>query len=46
MIRRRFDAGLKNFEELYKPLVDEWALYDNTEHSPILLAEGKNNATS
>jgi predicted ABC-type ATPase len=46
VVRRRFDAGLKNFEELYKPLVDEWALYDNTEHSPILLAEGKNNATS
>ncbi|EQD46341.1 hypothetical protein B1B_12663, partial [mine drainage metagenome] len=26
VIRRRFDAGLRNFEGVYKPLVNAWAL--------------------
>ncbi len=26
VIRRRFSAGLDNFENLYKPLVDEWIM--------------------
>ena len=30
-IRRRFDSGWRNFQLLYKDLVDEWALYDATE---------------
>jgi predicted ABC-type ATPase len=30
VIRRRFDAGLKNFENTYKTLVDSWILYDNS----------------
>ena len=40
VIRRRFDAGLRNFEQLYKPLVDEWVLYDNSGEEPICLDEG------
>lgn len=36
-IRRRFDTGLRNFEHLYAPLVDAWALYDNAGASPVLL---------
>lgn len=40
VIRRRFDAGLRNFEELYKPLVDSWALYDNSGDAPVLIEEG------
>lgn len=40
VIRRRFDAGLRNFEQLYKPLVDEWVLYDNSGEEPIRLDEG------
>ena len=36
-IRRRFAAGLHNFEHLYAPLVDAWALYDNSGEEPILL---------
>lgn len=36
-IRRRFTAGRKNFEQLYAPLVDAWALYDNSGVEPILL---------
>lgn len=38
-IRRRFDAGKRNFERLYKPLVDAWALYDNSGSQPVLLEE-------
>lgn len=36
-IRRRFAAGSRNFERLYAPLVDAWALYDNTGPQPLLL---------
>jgi predicted ABC-type ATPase len=36
MIRRRFHAGISNFHELYKPLVDDWRLYDNSGEMPIL----------
>jgi len=40
VIRRRFASGLRNFEALYKPLVDEWALYDNSGGEPLLIEEG------
>ncbi len=40
IIRRRFASGLSNFENLYKPAVDEWALYDNSGTEPILIEEG------
>ena len=43
VIRRRFKTGWSHFETLYKNLVDEWALYDNTGVSPILLNEGGKN---
>lgn len=36
-IRRRFAAGRENFERLYAPLVDAWALYDNAGATPVLL---------
>jgi predicted ABC-type ATPase len=42
-IRRRFAAGLRNFEEIYKPIVDEWALYDNSYRTPELIEEGVNS---
>ena len=37
VIRRRFAAGRKNLETLYAPLVDAWALYDNSGSAPLLL---------
>ncbi len=40
IIRRRFMAGLSNFEILYKPIVGEWALYDNSGSEPVLVEEG------
>lgn len=36
-IRRRFTAGLENFEHLYAPQVDAWALYNNSGAQPVLL---------
>jgi predicted ABC-type ATPase len=36
-IRRRFEAGRRNFERLYAPLVDAWVLYDNSGLQPVLL---------
>lgn len=42
VIRRRFSAGSQNFENLYKSLVDEWALYDNSASVPIPIKEGVN----
>jgi len=41
VVRRRFTAGLKNFETLYKPLVDAWVLYDNAGDEPLLLDWGE-----
>ncbi len=38
VIRRRFNAGLHNFERLYKPLVDAWVQYDNSGSAPVLIA--------
>ena len=40
VIRRRFDAGREHFESSYKPLADEWVLYDNSGEEPIRLDEG------
>jgi predicted ABC-type ATPase len=40
VIRRRFDAGLRNFSQVYEPLVDEWVLYDNSGDEPVRLDEG------
>ena len=39
VIRRRFHAGHRNFETIYRGLVNEWAVYDNSGDTPILLAE-------
>jgi predicted ABC-type ATPase len=36
VIRRRFAAGLNNFEKLYAPAVDYWALYDNSGDQPVI----------
>ena len=42
IIRRRFDKGLINFHNVYKKLVDNWVLYDNSDESPRLIDEGEN----
>jgi predicted ABC-type ATPase len=40
VVVRRFAAGWRNFERVYKPLVDGWALYDNSGDAPILVEAG------
>ena len=42
VIRRRFDAGLRNFENVYKHLVDKWEWYDNAGNTPQLISEAGN----
>ncbi len=42
VIRRRYDAGLKNFWDLYQPLADAWSVYDNTLSSePVSIVSGE-----
>jgi predicted ABC-type ATPase len=40
-IIRRFQAGIKNFFNLYRPLVDTWRIYDNSSEVPRLIAKGE-----
>ena len=40
VIRRRFEAGLRNFLELYRHRVDYWKLYDNSGPTPRLVDQG------
>ena len=42
VIRRRFEAGLVNFDQLYKQRVDRWQLIDNGGSQPLLMAEWEN----
>ena len=39
-IRRRFKAGWRNFQAVYRDAVDDWVLYDNAGVAPILLEWG------
>lgn len=41
VIRRRFASGWQNFQNHYRPVVDDWALYDNTGDAPVLLEWGE-----
>ena len=40
VIRRRYEAGWRNFNQVYKGLADTWVLYDNSGERPILLEAG------
>ncbi len=42
VVRRRFHRGLRNFFQLYKPLIDSWILFDGSLQVPIRIAEGRN----
>ena len=41
IIRRRFKAGMINFETIYKQQVDAWLLYDNSESKPRIHTWGE-----
>jgi predicted ABC-type ATPase len=42
IVRRRFDVGLRNFQSVYRNLVDKWEWYDNSGNSPQLISEAGN----
>ena len=41
VVRRRFRTGLQNFVTVYKDIVDQWILYDNSDRMPVLLDWGE-----
>lgn len=44
VIRRRYDRGLANLFNLYQPLADTWAAYDNSgSGAPLLVSAGGEN---
>jgi predicted ABC-type ATPase len=40
VIERRYESGLKNFQNLYLPISDQWYCFDNTKDNPYIVAEG------
>ncbi len=40
-IRRRYNAGIENFENVYKPIVDAWTLYECSGGNPVLIDRGE-----
>ncbi|MEJ7615797.1 MAG: zeta toxin family protein [Pyrinomonadaceae bacterium] len=43
VIRRRYEAGRRNFVELYLPLADTWQAFDNSAQSYLPIAAGGSN---
>ncbi len=39
-VMRRFKRGWTNFLDVYQPLADHWAIYENSESKPKLLERG------
>jgi predicted ABC-type ATPase len=37
VVRRRFDRGLLNLVQLYRPVLDSWAVFDNSIEMPRLI---------
>lgn len=42
VIRRRFSAGQRNFQTVYRRIVNAWVIYDNSGPTPKLIEEGVN----
>ena len=40
VVRRRYAAGWRNFQQRFKLLVDAWAHYDNSGERPVLVEQG------
>jgi predicted ABC-type ATPase len=38
-VLRRYARGLRNFEMIYRPLADSWAVYENSGEAPQLLEQ-------
>jgi predicted ABC-type ATPase len=39
IVLRRYKRGIKNFLNLYSPIADSWILYDNSNITPIVIAQ-------
>jgi predicted ABC-type ATPase len=37
VVRRRFESGLRNFQDIYIEMVNEWWWYDNSDNTPRLI---------
>jgi predicted ABC-type ATPase len=40
-VLRRFRRGWTNFKNLYRPIADAWAVYDNLGSTPVLTGESR-----
>jgi predicted ABC-type ATPase len=40
VIIRRYSRGIQNLFKIYIPLCNEWAVFDNSDGAPILIAQG------
>ena len=38
IVHRRFNRGLPNLFNLYRPLLDLWAIFDNSTDHPVMIA--------
>jgi predicted ABC-type ATPase len=38
-VLRRYSRGLRNFEMIYRPMADSWAVYENSGEAPQLLEQ-------
>jgi len=45
-VKRRFARSVRNFVQLYRPLLDSWMLFDNSGRIPKLIAEEKNRSAN
>ncbi|MGL2963183.1 zeta toxin family protein [Flavobacterium sp. RSB2_4_14] len=43
VIARRYKRGIDNLFKIYLPLCDEWAVFDNSEELPDLIARGNSD---
>ena len=41
VVRRRFESGRENFEQVFKALVDDWWLFDNSGPRRVLIDRGE-----
>ena len=42
VVRRRYEKGIRNLFQLYKPQVDAWWLYDASQLPPAVIAQEEN----
>ena len=43
IIERRYTAGINNLFKLFMPIVDYWAIFDNSGIDRVKIASGKSN---